>query len=85
MDVRSSVVAILDEILSLDGRARTFDDSEPLLGAIVELDSTAVVSIITSVEEAFDLYVEDDEVDGDAFQTLGSLVAFVEDLVRRNA
>jgi acyl carrier protein len=49
----------------------------PLLGAIPELDSMAVVTVITTLEERFGFAVADDEIDGSTFATVGSLVAFV--------
>jgi acyl carrier protein len=48
-----------------------------LLGAIPELDSMAVVSLITSLEEQLGLTVDDDEIDGETFATVGSLTDFV--------
>lgn len=50
----------------------------PLLGAIPEFDSMAVVSIITALEERFGFAIDDDEIDAAVFETFGSLVAFVE-------
>ena len=38
----------------------------------------AVVSVITSLEERFGFQVEDDEIDGASFSTVGALVRFVE-------
>jgi len=49
-----------------------------LLGNLPELDSMAVVSIITALEEYYGFVVHDDEISGETFATLGSLVAFVE-------
>ena len=78
MQVADEVKTILDDVLSLDGRARAFDADTPLLGAIPELDSMAVVSLITAIEERFGVEVADDEIDGSVFASFGSLVAFVE-------
>ena len=78
MDTRNEVVRILDEVLSLGGRAASFDAGTPLLGAIPELDSMAVVTLIGTLEERFGIMVDDDEISGDTFATLGSLVAFVD-------
>lgn len=78
LDVRKDVVAILDEVLGLKGRAAKFRDDSPLLGAVPELDSMAVVALINSLEERFGFSVEDDEIDGSTFATMGSLVVFVE-------
>ena len=78
MDVKSEVLAILDEVLSLKGRSSSFALETALLGAIPELDSMAVVALITSMEERFGFFVEDDEIDGAAFATVGTLVDFVQ-------
>ncbi|MBK8895001.1 MAG: acyl carrier protein [Propionivibrio sp.] len=78
MDIKQSVLSILDEILSLKGRVAGFTLETPLLGAIPELDSMAVVALITTLEERFGFMVDDDEIDGAVFATVGTLVGFVE-------
>ena len=78
MDIHSEVLAILDEVLSLKGRGRSFTRGTVLLGAVPELDSMAVVALITSMEERFGFIVEDDEIDGSAFATVGTFVDFVQ-------
>lgn len=78
MDVRAEVLGLLDEVLSLKGRSAGFDDDTPLLGSIPELDSMAVVSLITAMEGRFGITVDDDEIDGDTFASVGKLRAFVE-------
>lgn len=78
MDIKSEILALLDEILSLKGRAANFTENTPLLGALPELDSMAVVALITSFEERFGFSVDDDEIDGADFATVGSLIKFVE-------
>lgn len=77
MDVNKEVLRILDEVLSLNGRAATFDRETHLLGAIPELDSMAVVSLITSLEERLGVVVDDDEIDGETFATVGALTDFI--------
>ncbi|MFA9439714.1 acyl carrier protein [Uliginosibacterium sp. sgz301328] len=79
MDIKSELTAVLDEVLGLQGRAAGFTDDTPLLGAVPELDSMAVVAVITSIEERFGVFLEDDELDGATFATFGSLRRFVED------
>lgn len=78
MDISSEVVSVLDEVLSLRGRASRFALDTPLLGAIPELDSMAVVALITAIEERFGFTVDDDEIDGSVFTSLGSLIDFVQ-------
>lgn len=79
MDVLKEVLRVLDEVLSLEGRSATFTRETPLLGAIPELDSMAVVTLITTLEEQFGITVDDDDIDGSTFATVGSLADFVSD------
>lgn len=83
MSTLSDVLQILDESLGLGGRAAGFDAGTPLLGALPELDSMAVVSVITGLEQHFGVMLPDDELDGSVFATVGSLTAFVDDLLLR--
>lgn len=77
MDISKEVLRILDEVLSLNGRGLDFSPETPLLGAIPELDSMAVVSLITTLEEQLGVSLPDDELDGSTFATVGSLAEFV--------
>ena len=77
MSLLEDVTRTLDEVLSLGGRARAFNRDTHLLGAIPELDSMAVVSLITMLEERFGIAVDDDDIDGATFASVGTLVDFV--------
>jgi acyl carrier protein len=78
LNTQKEVLSLLDEILSLNGRSAEFTLNTPLLGAIPELDSMAVVSLITGFEDRFGFTVDDDEIEGSTFATVGSLVEFVD-------
>lgn len=78
MNSTEIVKQIVVSNLNLSGRSQDINLSSPLLGAIPELDSMAVVSIITSLEESFGFTVHDDEISAEHFETLGNLVRFVE-------
>ena len=78
MEARTQVLILLDDVLGLHGREQEFTDQTLLLGALPELDSMAVVSILSAIEERFGVTIDDDEVDGSIFATLGSLLEFVE-------
>lgn len=75
------VLGVLDEVLGLKGRAASFSRSTHLLGAIPELDSMAVVALLAGLEERFGLVVDDDDIDGQTFATVGTLVDYVSDKV----
>lgn len=72
---------ILAEILSLGDRAKRFTDDTQLLGSLPELDSMAVVSVITTMEERFGVVVGDDEISAQTFATFGTLREFVQQKV----
>lgn len=83
MSVIEDVRTVLSDALSLGGRTSAMTPATPLLGAIPELDSMAVVSLILKLEEHFGIEVADDEIEASTFATLGSLSAFVEQKTRR--
>ena len=77
MALIDDVTVIVNSSLQLGNRAVPADESVALLGNLPELDSMAVVTLITALEEQFDMVVEDDEIGAETFETLGSLTAFV--------
>lgn len=69
--------ALLRDTLALSQeRVDAFDAGTPLFGALPELDSMAVAGVLTEMEDRFNILIEDDDIDGDTFETFGSLVAF---------
>jgi acyl carrier protein len=70
---------ILVNVLVLNERAQDLNHDSALLGSIPELDSMAVVNVLTALEEYFGFTIEDDEISATSFETLGSLTRFVED------
>lgn len=75
--MEKKVIGILESVLALKGRGATFTRQTPLLGALPELDSMAVLGIITAMEEQLGLEILDDEIDGSTFASVGSLADFV--------
>jgi acyl carrier protein len=69
---------ILSDVLSLGERKNSLSENSILLGNIPELDSMAVVNVITALEEHFGISVDDDEISARTFETVGSLTRFVQ-------
>lgn len=69
---------ILSDVLSLGERKNALREDSILLGELPELDSMAVVNVITALEDHFGISVDDDEISAETFETLGSLTRFVE-------
>ncbi|ATI79479.1 acyl carrier protein [Sphingobium yanoikuyae] len=77
-DIETLVRALLRDVLSLSQeRADAFEAETPLFGALPELDSMAVAGLLTEMEDRFDILIEDEDIDGDTFETFGTLVAFL--------
>ncbi len=75
----------LDDIRDLVGNiignpdvVQHLSDDSALLGAIPELDSMAVVNILLGLEQSFGIHIDDDDVDVEIFDSLGSLRAFIQ-------
>jgi acyl carrier protein len=73
------VKTVLIDVLQLGDAGQALDADSPLLGALPELDSMAVVSVIAALEEHFGIVVDDDDISASTFATLGSLAQFVAD------
>ena len=69
---------ILTDVLSLGNRKNSMTADTVLLGNIPELDSMAVVNVITALEDYFGITVDDDEISARTFEPLGSLTSFVD-------
>lgn len=76
MSVLNNVLELLQEELQIE--TVDMDESTELLGGIAEFDSMAVVMVITALEEKLGVSVDDDEISAETFETVGSLVNFVE-------
>ena len=72
------VINILADVLSLGDRKDSLKADSVLLGNIPELDSMAVVNVITALEDHFGITVDDDEISAQTFETVGTLTGFVE-------
>lgn len=74
---------VVGSTLQLGSRGQRMDATAPLLGAVPELDSIAVVNLITALEEHFGITVADDEIGASTFETLDSLTRFIESKLSR--
>jgi len=77
LDLRTELLSLIDTSLNLGGRGMSLTDATPLMGALPELDSMGVVTLLTAFEDRLGFVVEDDEIDGSIFLTFGTLLAFV--------
>ena len=71
------ILKVLSESLQLGDRVNSFDSTTRLLEDIPELDSMAIVTLITAIESQFSFRVNDDEISAEIFESVGSLLQFV--------
>jgi len=79
LDTLDGVRNLLKSALQLGERADRLTEGSALLGAIPELDSMAVVTLITTMEEQYCIQIDDDEISADTFATVGTLARFLGD------
>jgi len=75
--IENQVRAVLVDVLGVSReRASGFSADTGLFGSLPELDSMAVASLLTELEDRLGITIDDDEVDGELIETFGRLVAF---------
>lgn len=76
MSLVENVCQILAHTLQL--RNIRLQAQTPLLGALPELDSMAVLNLLLALEQQFDIRIADDEVRAEHFATVATLAMFVQ-------
>lgn len=75
--VDAALRALLADVLGLgDERAAALTGDSGLFGALPEFDSMAVATVLTEMEDRLAILIDDDEIDGEIFETYGNLLAF---------
>ena len=78
-ELDAALRGVLVDVLGLaEDRVAGFDRDTGLFGHLPELDSMAVATLLTEIEDRLHLTIEDDEVEGEMLETYGALLAFVE-------
>ncbi|HLT96717.1 MAG TPA: acyl carrier protein [Acidimicrobiia bacterium] len=77
----TTVVKLLTTLLGIEDRAASIDESTALFGSLPELDSMGVVELISALETEFGFEVDDAEITGEVFETVGTLADFVDSKV----
>ena len=65
-----------DVLVLRDDTVAGLQADSPLFGAMPELDSMAVATLLTEIEDRFAIVIDDDEIDGEIFESYGNLLAF---------
>ncbi|MGI4938932.1 MAG: acyl carrier protein [Janthinobacterium lividum] len=76
MQHTDEIIAILHDVLALGPGVR-LNASSQLLGSLPELDSMAVINLITALEDTFGISVDDDDIGASTFETVATLTTYV--------
>ena len=73
-----SLQRLLVETLELGQAPEGLDVDTALFGALPELDSFGVVQLVAAIEERYNITIDDDEFGAELFETVGTLLEFVQ-------
>ena len=72
------ICKLIGDVIGDQALVQQLTEQSALLGAIPELDSMAVVNLLAGLEQHYGFFVDDDEVDVEIFETIGSLRRFAQ-------
>jgi len=78
-ETQDGVRSALRDSLQIGTRANALRPSSRLLGAIPELDSMAVATLLAALEERFDITLDDEDVSAAHFKSFKSLCDLIDD------
>jgi acyl carrier protein len=76
-DVFARVAALLRGRLPESADGRRLDEDTGLLGQGIGLDSVDVLELVGAIEEDFGLTIDDEALEAEHFETIGTVVTFV--------
>ncbi|GAA4710851.1 phosphopantetheine-binding protein [Nocardioides conyzicola] len=74
----TDLVDVVVTVLGIEERRASLSAATELLGGIPELDSLALLELVVVIEERFAIAIDDGDLTGEVFETLGTLAAFVD-------
>ena len=73
---QQALASVLAEVLG--GGAKRYGPDTELFGSLPELDSLALVELITAIEERFGFELDEDDITAEVFGTVQSLAAHID-------
>lgn len=77
-ETADAVRDLIVETLGLSGARADIDAATELFGSLPELDSLAIVQVVTEIEDRFGFEFSEEDITSEVFETVGSLAAYVE-------
>ncbi len=77
-EVEMTLRAVLRDVLGIPKeRIQTMTEATQLFGALPEMDSMAVASLLTELEDRLGIVIDDDDIDAETFESFGALMSFL--------
>jgi acyl carrier protein len=70
---------VVVETLGLQDRPATIAEGTLLFGSMPELDSLALVELITALENHFDFQMDEGDITAEVFESVGSLARYIDE------
>ena len=81
MALEDEIVELVAKVLALSPERRTKLTAEsPLIGAIPELDSMAVLDLLHAIEAQYEVTIDDESITSDRFASIQTLATWVAEL-----
>ena len=78
-EIDTTLRAILRDVLSLEeSQVEAFDGDSGLFGHLPELDSMAVATLLTEMEDRLGILIDDEDLEAEMLETYGGLLTFAE-------
>lgn len=77
LQIEAQLRTLFADALGLGARAQHLTRQTALFGSLPELDSMAVATLLAGIEEQFNIFIDDEDVSADLFETFGSLADFI--------
>ena len=76
MDIKKAVREFMIEELSDEGFDENFEDDESLIESFI-LDSLSILTLISFMDEKFDIIPESDEISPEKFETVNKIEEYI--------
>lgn len=81
--VEETLRKVLSDVLSIEyDQVLHFDAETGLFGHLPELDSMAVATLLTELEDRLDIVIDDEDLEAEMLETFGALLTFAEAKVK---
>jgi acyl carrier protein len=77
--ILARVCVLLAARLGLGTNGDALDEATGLLGQGIGLDSVEVLQLVSAIEEAWSLTIDDEDLKREHFTTLGTVVTFIQE------